>query len=128
MILNLFVFSRIVCPILFFHGLCSDACILDYNECICLWLLGWYTLCYFFIASISHALGLHRFYPIRSNEYKDKDEGGGLDIPLHPVEMDSLTTWQQDSIVISADEVVVGTPQRRSNRKTARNANEAMKS
>ena len=67
--------------LVFFHGLCPDACILNCNECICLQLLGWYTPCYFFIASISCALGLHRFYPIRSNKYKDKDEGGGLDIP-----------------------------------------------
>ena len=87
--------------LVFFHGLCSDACILNCNECICLRLLGWYTPCYFFIASISHALGLHRFYPVRSNKYKDKDEGGGLDIPPHPMETDSVTTWQQDSIVVS---------------------------
>ena len=93
MILNLFMFSCIVCPVVFFHGLCSDACILNCNECICLRLLGWYTPCYFFIASISHALGLHRFYPIRSNKYKDKDEGGGPDIPPHPMETDSVTTW-----------------------------------
>ena len=71
------MFSCIVCPIVFFHGLCSDAGILNCNECICLRLLGWYTPCYFFIASISRALGLHRFYPLRFNKYKDKDEGGG---------------------------------------------------
>ena len=51
---------------------------------------------------------------------------GALDIPLHPMEIDSVTTWQQDSIVIFGDEVVVGTPQRRSSRKAARNANEAI--
>ena len=128
MILNLFMFSCVVCPVVFFHGLCSNACILNCNECICLWLLGWYTPCYFFIASISHALGLHRFYPVRSNEYKDKDEGGGLDIPPHPMETDSVTTWQQDSIVVFGDEAIVGTPQRQSSRKAAHNVNKAMKS
>ena len=81
MILNLFMFSCIVCPVVFFHGLCSDACILNSIECICHRLLGWYTHCYFFIASISHTLGLHRFYLVCSNKYKDKDEGGGLNIP-----------------------------------------------
>ena len=92
MILNLFMFSCIVCPVVFFHGLCSDACILNCNECIFFRLLGWYTPYYFFIALIFRALGLHRFYPIRSNECKDKDEGGGLEVPPHPMEMDSVTT------------------------------------
>ena len=91
-----------------------DACILNCNECICLQLLGWYTPYYFFIALICCALGLHRFYPIRSNEYKDKDGVGGMDIPPHAMEKDSVTTWQQDSIAISEDEAVMGTPQRRS--------------
>ena len=77
MIFNLFMFSCIVCPVVFFHSLCCDACILNCNECICPWLLGWYTPYYFFIASISNAFGLHRFYLVRSNKYKDKDEGGG---------------------------------------------------
>ena len=93
--------SYVVRPVVFFDGLCSDASILNCIECICLRLLGWYTPCYFFIALISHALGLHRVYPASSNKYKDKDEGGGLDIPPHPMEMDSVTTWQQDSIVVS---------------------------
>ena len=106
------MFSCVVCPVVFFHGLCSDACILNCTESICLQLLGWYTPCYFFIASISHTLGLHRFYPIRFNEHKDKDEGGGLEIPPHPMETDSVTMWQQDSIVVSGDEVVVGAPQK----------------
>ena len=91
MILNLFMFSCVVCSVVFFHGLYSDACILNCNECICLRLLGWCTPCYFFIASISCALGLHRFYLVRSNQYKDKDEGGGPDIYSHPMEMDSVT-------------------------------------
>ena len=87
------MFSRIVCLVVFFHGLCSDSCILNCNECICLQLLEWYTPYYFFIVSISHALGLHRFYLVRSNKYKYKDEGEGLDIPPHPVETDLMTTW-----------------------------------
>ena len=87
------MFSCVVCPVVFFHSLCFDACMLNCNECICLRLLGWYTPCYFSIASISRALGLNQFYPIRSNKYKDKDEGGGLDIPLHPMETDSITIW-----------------------------------
>ena len=66
----------------------------------------------FFIASISHALGLHRFYLVCSKKCKDKDQGGGPDIPPHPMETDSVTMWQQDSIVVSRDEAIVGTPQR----------------
>ena len=91
-------------------------------------MLGWYPPCYFFIAFISHALGLHRFYPVRSIKYKNKDKGGGLDIPSHPMETDLVTTWQQDSIVIYGDEAVVGTLQRRSSQKAADEANEAIKS
>ena len=82
----------------------------------------------FFIVSISCALGLHQFYSVRSNKYKDKDDGGGPDIPPHPMETDSVTTWQQDSIVVSRDEAVVGTPQRRSSRQAAHKANKTMKS
>ena len=121
MILNLFMFSCIVCP------LCSSTAPLNCNECICLWLLGWYTPCYFFVVLISRALGLHRFYLVRSNKYKNKDEGGGPDIPPHPMGMDSVTTWQQDSIVVSGDKAIVGTPQRRSNQQADREANKAMK-
>ena len=126
--LNLFTFSCIVRPVVFFHGMCSHAYILNCNECICFWLLGWYTPYYFFIALISHVLGLHQFYLVRSNKHKDKDEGGGLDIPPRPIAMDSMTTWQQDSIVVSRDEVVVGTLQRWSSRQAARDTNKAMKS
>ena len=119
MILNLFMLSCVVC---------SNVCILNCNKCICLQLLGWYTPCYFFIALISCGLGLHRFYPICSNQIKDKEEGGGPDIPPYPMEMDSMTMWEQDSIVVFGDKAVVGTPQRRSSRQAARNANKAMKS
>ena len=120
------VFLRCV-SLVFFHGLSSDVCVLNCNECICLQLLGWYTPCYFFIASISRALGLHQFYPVRCNKYKDKDEGGEPDIPPHPMETDSVTTWQQDSIVVSRDEAIVGMQQRGSSRHAARKANKAMK-
>ena len=47
-------------------------------------------------------------------QIKDKDKGGGLEIAPHLVETDSVTTWHQDRVVISGDEVVVGTPQRQS--------------
>ena len=39
-----------------------------------------------------------------------------------------MTTWPQDSVVISGDKAIMGTPQRRSRRKVSRNANDAMKS
>ena len=109
------MFSCIVWFVVFFHCLCSDGCIVNCNECICLQLLGWYTPCCFFIALISRALGLHQFYSILSNEYKDKDEGGGLEIPQYPMDTDSVTTWHQDSIVVSGNEAIVWTPQRQSN-------------
>ena len=44
------------------------------------------------------------------------------------METDSLTTWHQDSVVISGDEVVVGMPQKRSSQKATCNANDAIKS
>ena len=113
MILNLFMFFCSVCLVVFYHGLCSDACILKCNECIYLLVVGMVHSLLFFIASISHALGLHRFYPICSNEYKDKDEGGGLDIPPYPMKTDLVTMWQKDNIVVSRDKAIVGMPQRR---------------
>ena len=39
-----------------------------------------------------------------------------------------MTTWQQDSIVVSGDEAVVGMPQRQSSQQAACEANKAMKS
>ena len=72
-----------------------------------LW-LGWYTPCYFFIALISYTLGLHRFYLISSNKYKDKDKGVGARIPPHPMEANSMTTQPQRNIVICGDIAVVG--------------------
>ena len=124
----LFVFCCIVCPVVLFHCLCSDAYILNCNECICLQLLGWCTPCYFFIALVSHTLGLHRFYPIRSSKYKDKDEGGGLEIPPHPMETDSVTTWHQGSVVIFGDEAIVGMLQRQSSQMAAHDATHPIKS
>ena len=82
----------------------------------------------FLIASISRALGLHWFYPVRFSKYKDKDEGGRPDIPHHPMKMDSVTPWQQDSFVVFGDEAIVGTPQRQSSRQATNEANKAMKS
>ena len=116
MILNLFMFSCIVCLVVFLHRLCSDASILNCDECICLRLLGWYTPFYFFIPSMFHALGLHLFFSKRSNKYKDKDEGGGMGIPPNTMESNSVTTLQHDSVAISRHDAVGGTPQRRFNR------------
>ena len=36
-------------------------------------------------------LGLHLFYKKRSNTYKDKDGGLGMDIPPNTMESDSAT-------------------------------------
>ena len=102
------MFFCVVRPIVFFHCLCFDACMLICNECICLRLLGWYTPCFFFIAFIFRGLGLHAYFRVSSKEYKDKEEGGGVQILPHTMETDSMTTWQQDSIVIFGDETIVG--------------------
>ena len=129
MVLSLFMFCCVLCPVVIFHCLSFDACMLISNECICLRLLGWYTHSQlFFITFIFRALGLRAYFGVSFKEYKDKKEGGGLQIPPHTMETNSMTTWQQDSIVISGDEGAVRTPQRRCSRKAARNANEAMKS
>ena len=81
MILNLFMFSCVVHPILFLHRLCFHASIMICNECICLQLLGWHAPFYFFIPSMFPALGLHQFFNKRSSTYKDKDEGLWMDVP-----------------------------------------------
>ena len=81
MILNLFMFSCVVHPIVFLHHLCFHASIMISNECICLRLLGWHATFYFFIPSMFPALGLHEIFNKRSNRYKDKDEGLGMNIP-----------------------------------------------
>ena len=39
-----------------------------------------------------------------------------------------MTTWRQDSIVVSGEEDVVGTPQRWPNRQAAHKVNKAIKS
>ena len=62
MILNFFMFSCVVRPVVFLHRLCFHASIMICNECICLRLLGWHAPFYFFIPSIFPALGLHLFY------------------------------------------------------------------
>ena len=74
------------------------------------------------------ALGLHLFYSKRSNKYKDKDKGGGMDIPPNTMESDSVTTLQQDRVAISGDDAIEGTPQRRSKRQVATVGSASMKS
>ena len=120
--------SYVVCPDVFFPSLWFHACILISNECICLWLLGWYSPFDFFIPSMVHALGLHLFYSKRSNKYKDKDEGGGMDIPPNTMESDLVTTLLQDRVAISGDDAFGGTPRRRSKRQVATVATTSMKS
>ena len=43
------------------------------------------------------ALGLYLFYKKRSNTYKHKDEGLGMDVPPNTMESDSAMTLVQDS-------------------------------
>ena len=71
---------------------------------------------------------MHGFYPIGSNEYKGKDEGGVLEVPPHTMETDKVNTCHQDSIVIFGDDAVVGMPQRRSSQKAAHTMNDVIKS
>ena len=97
MILNIFMFSCVVHPVVFLHRLCFHPSIMICNECICLRLLGWHTPFYFFILSMFPTLGLHQFFNKRSNKYKDKDEVCGMDIPPNTMESDSATTLVQDS-------------------------------
>ena len=127
MILNLFIFSCIVHPILFLHRLCFHASIMICNECICLRLLGWHAPFYFFILSVFPALDLHLFYKKRSNTYKDKDEGWGMDVPPNTMESDSVTMLAQDSTAIFADDGLWRTPQRRSNGHTSQLASANIK-
>ena len=128
MVLNLFMFSCFVHPIVFLHCLCFYPSIMICNECICLQLLGWYAPFYCFIPSMFPALGLHQFLNKRSNRYKDKDEGLGMDIPLNTMESDSATMLVQDSIAIFADDGLGRTPQRRSNRHASQLATTNIKS
>ena len=116
MILNLFMFSCIVHLVVFLHRLCFHPSIMICNECICLWLLGWYAPFYFLIPSMFPALGLHQFFNKRFNKYKDKDESLGMDIPQNTMESDSATTLVQDSTAIFVDDGLWRTPQRQSNR------------
>ena len=99
-----------------------------YNECICLRLLGWHARFYFFIPSMFSALGLHIFYKKRSNTYKDKDKGCGMDIPSNTMESDSTTTLVQDNTTIFANNGLWRTPQRRSNRQASQLATANIKS
>ena len=70
----------------------------------------------FFIPSIFPSLGLHRVFEKRSNTYKDKDEGWGMDIPPNTMESDSATMLVPDSTAISTDDGLWRTLQRWSNR------------
>ena len=115
MILNLFMSSCVVRPVVFLHRLCFHASIMICNECICLWLLGWHAPFYFFIPSMFLGLGLHQFFNKRSNIYKDKDEDLGMDIPPNTMESDSTTMLVQVSAAISVDNGLGKTPQRWSN-------------
>ena len=74
------------------------------------------------------ALGLHLFYRKRSNTYKDKDEGCGMDIPPNTMESDLAMTLVQDSTAIFADDGLWRTPQRRSNRQAPQLASANIKS
>ena len=73
-------------------------------------------------------LGVHRFFEKRSNTYKDKDEGLGMDIPPNTMESDSATTLVKDSVAISADDGLGRTPQRRSNRQASQVVSASIKS
>ena len=127
MILNLFMFSCVVHPIMFLHRLCFHSSIMICNECICLRLLGWHAPFYFFIPSMFPALGLHQFFNKRSSTYKDKDEGLWMDVPQNTMESDSATTLVQNSSAISADDGLWRTPQRWSNRHAPQLASANMK-
>ena len=115
MILNLFMFCCVVDPAVFLHRLCFHASIMIYNKCNCVRLLGWHAPLYFFIPSMFPTLGIHLFYKKRSNTYKDKDKGWGMDVPPNTMESDLATTLVQDSRAIFADDGLQRTPQRRSN-------------
>ena len=128
MILNLFMFSCVVHPVVFLHRLCFHPSIMICNECNCLRLLGWHAPFYFFIPSMFPALGLHLFYKKRSNTYKHKDEGLGMDVPPNTMESDSATTLVQDSSAIFAGDGLWRTPQRRSNRHASQLASANIKS
>ena len=128
MILNLFMFSCVVHPVVFLHRLCFHPSIIICNECTCLRLLGWHAPFYFFIPSMFAALGLHQFFNKPSNRYKDKDEVCGMDIPPNTMESDSATTLVLDSTTIFADDGLGRTPQRQSNRHASQLASANIKS
>ena len=74
------------------------------------------------------ALGLHLFYKKRSNTYKDKDEGLGMDVPPNTMEADLAPTLVQDSNAIFAGDGLWRTPKRRSNRHASQRASANIKS
>ena len=128
MILNLFMFSCVLHPIVFLHRLCFQRSIMICNECICLRLLGWHAPFYFFIPSMFLALGLHQFFDKRSSTYKDKDDCFWMDVPPNTMESHSMTVLVQDSNAISADDGRWRTPQRWPNRHASQLASANMKS
>ena len=73
-------------------------------------------------------LGFHQFFNKRSNTYKDKDVGCGMDILPNTMESDSVTTLVQDSTAIFVDDRLWRTPQRRSNRHASQVATANIKS
>ena len=110
-------------------SLCFHASIMICNECICLRLLGWHAPFNFFYSfHVLWTLGLHLFYKKRSNTYKDKNEGCGMDISPNTMESDSATTLVQDSTTIFANDGLWRTPQRRSNRQSSQLATANIKS
>ena len=128
MILNHFMFSCVVHPIVFLHRLCFQRSIMICNECIFPRLLGWHAPFYFFIPSMFPALGLHLFYKKRFNTYKPKNESLGMDVPPNTMESDSATTLLQDSSAIFEEDGLGRTPQRRSNRHASQLASANIKS
>ena len=52
---------------------------------------------------------------------------GGLEILLHSMEKDLVTTWHQDAIGIFGDEAIVGIPQRHSSQNAAHDVNDIIK-
>ena len=84
--------SWVVCPVVFFPCLWFHACILISTNAFASSCWDGTLPSSFFVPSMFRTLALHLFYSKRSNKYKDKDEGGGMDIPPNTMESDSLTT------------------------------------
>ena len=127
MILDLFMFSCVVRPVVFLHRLCFHASIMICNECICLRLLGWHAP-FFFYSFYVPCFRPPSILEKRSSTYKPKNESLGMDVPANTMESDSATTLVRDSTAIFADDGLWRAPQRRSNRHTSQFATANMKS